>query len=374
MPDERRTYRDSDSGLEVTQLTDHRCHSHHFYFTNPGWYAGGRKLLVSSDRHNRTNLYGLDLATGAMEQLTDFAPVPLPREVEFLRACKNPLRDEVYTFHDRQLLAIDLVTTKVRVLAEIDPRWCVSMCNADADGKTVYFGMWEDQSHKFPVDLMRGYVGFGETWAAMPPSKVVAVPVAGGPMRVVFEENYWIGHVNTSPTIPGLLTYCHEGPWERIDHRVWGLDAATGRSWKIRPTAAGETVGHEYWFADGKRIGYHGTTAAGPMFGHCDHDGSNRVEVTCKGWTGHLFSRDENVIIGDGGNVIRLWRLIDGAYAAPQILCRHDSAMRIQATHPHPVISPDGKHVVFTSDRSGYGNVYQVALPDDLAALPLTRD
>ena len=34
-----------------------------------------------------------------------------------------------------------------------------------------------------------------------------------------------------------------------------------------------------------------------------------------------------------------------------------------QHTHPHPNFSPDGKRVVFTSDRSGYAQLYEVDLP-----------
>ena len=34
-----------------------------------------------------------------------------------------------------------------------------------------------------------------------------------------------------------------------------------------------------------------------------------------------------------------------------------------QHTHPHPGFSPDGKRVVFTSDRSGVAQIYEVELP-----------
>jgi oligogalacturonide lyase len=63
----KKTYRDPDSGVPVTQLTDYKGHSHHIYFTNSGWYDGDRKLLFSSDRNNRTNLYGLHLESGEIE-------------------------------------------------------------------------------------------------------------------------------------------------------------------------------------------------------------------------------------------------------------------------------------------------------------------
>lgn len=376
MSTERSTYLDSASGVEVVQLTQHRGHSHHFYFTNPGWYAGGRKLLFASDRCDRPNLYGVDLLNGEIEQLTDLAPVPLPRELEFVRACKNPVRDEVVFWHDRQLLCLDIATKTTRVMLDIDPRWCVSMTNCSADGRHVYFGSWEDQSHKFPVDLLRGYVGFRETWAEMPLSRIERVEIATGKHEVVFEERYWIGHVNTSPTNPHLLTFCHEGPWNEVDQRIWGLDTRTGTARRIRPCAAGENVGHEYWLADGKRIGYHGNGPQGGYLGHIDADGSNAHEAAFPGSTGHIFSRDEHLIVGDGGGVIRLWTLVDGRYQAPRLLCRHDSGMKIQQTHPHPVISADGRSIVFTSDaRTGYGNVFMVDLTNvDVSRLPLTKN
>ncbi len=37
-----------------------------------------------------------------------------------------------------------------------------------------------------------------------------------------------------------------------------------------------------------------------------------------------------------------------------------------QHTHPHPSFSPDGKRIVFTSDRSGYPQVYEVQIPGQL--------
>jgi oligogalacturonide lyase len=51
---EWRTYTDPISGVPVQQLTNYKGHSHHFYFTNPGWYDNDRKLLFASDRNNRT--------------------------------------------------------------------------------------------------------------------------------------------------------------------------------------------------------------------------------------------------------------------------------------------------------------------------------
>ncbi|MCK5850804.1 MAG: PD40 domain-containing protein [Kiritimatiellae bacterium] len=353
------------SGVEVTQLTDYKGHSHHFYFTNPGWYAEGRKLLFGSDRNNRTNLSGIDLETGEIEQLTDLEPVPLPRELEFLRASKNPVRDEVYFWHDLTLMAVDLASRETRALFALEPGLCVSMTNCSADGRHVFFGTWKDLSSQIPTDLLRGYVGFRETWEARPRSQIVRVAIDSGAAQVVFEEDYWIGHVNTSPTQANILTFCHEGPWDAVDNRIWGMDGSTGKVWKIRPTAAGETIGHEYWLADGVHVGYHGHTAQGKtMLGQIRFDNTMFHENNFSRQTGHIFSLDDKLIVGDGAGVIRVWKKEADGYSQPHALCRHDSTMGIQQTHPHPRISPDGSYIVFTSDRSGYGNVYTVPLAE----------
>ena len=364
-PAEWRTYKDSQTGVEVVQLTNYEGDSHHFYFTNPGWYDDGRKLLFSSHRSARTNLYGIDLTTGEIEQLTDLEPVPLPREFEFFRACKNPVREEAYFWHDLSLLAVDLVSKRIRRLHQLDPGWCISMSNCSADGKRVYFGIWEDLSNKIRTDLLRGYVGFKETFEARPKSKILEVSVDTGEARVVFAEKYWIGHVNTSPTQRNLLTFCHEGPWNLVDQRVWGLDVDTGTAWKVRPTSGKETVGHEYWYADGRRIGYHGRDANGkPMIGRIRFDNEDRHEASLSGRTGHIFSHDERLIVGDGGGVIRLWRYDGREYSLPRVLCRHGSTMRTQHAHPHPRFSPDGTYVVFTTDCSGHCNVYKASITE----------
>lgn len=380
MMPERKSYVDRVSGVEVTQLTDYKGHSHHFYFTNSGWYAEGRKLLFCSERDNRRNLFGVDLETGDIEQITDLEPDPRQAEPDFLRACRNPIRDEVCFWQGDTLLAVDLASRAMRRVFVGGG----SILSCSADGQYVCFarhapadsGLRGDPpATSGPrTDRPAGYVGLQKRWEAMPRCQVVRVPVDGGEGQVLFEENYWIGHVNTSPTQPDLLTFCHEGPWEKVDNRIWGLDMSTEKVWKIRPTVAGELVGHEYWFSDGIRIGYHGQTVqAKPMLGSIRFDNTERHEYDFPGQTGHIFSLDEQLIVGDGGGIIRVWKRDGNGYAGPCVLCRHDSGMRTQESHPHPQISPDGRYVVFTSDRSRYCNVYTVPLAA-FDALPLADE
>ena len=374
-PSEMIEVQDPLSGIALRQLTNYRAHSHHFYFTNPGWYDGGRRLLVASDRDNRTNLFGLELHSGQIQQLTDLNPLPLPREVEFLRACVSGTGDEAYFWYGMELRVLNLHGLETRVIYRMEDGWDVSMINCSADGRHVYASVSEDMSSRFRVDYLRGYVGFRETWAARPLSQILRIAVDGSGGQTLFEESYWIGHVNTSPTRNELLTFCHEGPWNEVDNRIWGINVETGEVWKIRARQEeGEAVGHEYWHADGERIGYHGRRVDGTQFiGHVRYDDLDPTETAFPGKTGHIHSNGPELIVGDGGRVVRLWQRQGDGYGAPRALCCHDSSMKIQQLHVHPRFSPYGTHVLFTSDVSGYGNVYLAEVPD-VASLPEVKD
>lgn len=372
-PAEWRTFADPRTGVEVRQLTGYKGHSHHLYFTNPGWYDGGRKLLFGSDRGNRTNLFGVDLESGAITQLTDRDLPPPPAETSFLFASKNPQREEVYFWHGRTLVALDLDSLEERSLYQAPEGFMTNMTNVTADGKYVCTGLFEDLSGHFTIDLLHGYVGFHEYWEAMPLSRVLRIDTESGAADVVFEEQYWIGHVNTSPALPNILTFCHEGPWAKVDNRIWGLDLSNGRTWKIRPTVPGERVGHEYWFADGEQIGYHGHSAAGePFYGSIRYDNIGQVEAPFPHDSTHFHSNDLSLVVGDGSRAqphLLLWRFRDGHFEGPRLVLTHRGSFHVQILHVHPRFSPDGKQILFMSDASGYGNIHLIDTPD-FDALP----
>ncbi len=365
---------DSKTEASIQQLTNYKGNSHHFYFTNSGWFDNGKKLLFSSDRNNRTNLFAINLSDYNIQQLTDLEDLPLPLEVAFFSACRNPVKDEAFYWYGTELISLDLNTLQSSAIFKMDPGWKNSITSCSADGKYVYFSISEDLSDLFEVDLLRGYVGFEETWEAKPKSKIIRVSTDGSKSEVIFEEQYWINHLNTSPTRSDLITFCHEGPWGKVDNRIWCLNTETKEVWKIRPrTHEGERVGHEYWYADGETLGYHGTRADGSAFlGHIRYDNTGLVEVDFSKHTGHIHSNDKNLIVGDGGGVIKLWKWNGKSYDGPRILCEHKSSMKTQHSHPHPRFNARGDKVLYTTDRSGYCNVYQVDLKE-FESLPMVE-
>jgi oligogalacturonide lyase len=372
-PAEWKTFEDQKTGLPVRQLTNYKGHSHHLYFTNPGWYDNGRKLLLGSDRDNLTTLMSLDMRSGELLQLTDKPLPPPPAESSFLFTCVNPIRAEAYFWRGSELAALDLNTLEERVIYRAPDGFFVNMLNCTADGKYVCTGIFEDLSDQFTVDLLHGYVGFHEYHAAHPLSQIVRVATDGSGAEIVWEENYWIGHVNTSPTQPHLLSFCHEGPWEKVDQRIWGLDLNSGKTWKIRPTEPGDRIGHEYWLADGESLGYHGHIGGQPVFGFVRYDNTQHQEALMKEDSWHFFSNTREFIVGDGIGTypyLLLWRWRNEEIEPARILCRHRCSFHTQQTHVHPRFSADGSQVLFTSDNTGYGQLYLVDVPD-FETLPL---
>ncbi len=361
--------RDPVSGATVRQYTNHRAHSNHSYFTYQCWYDRGRKLVIASDRGNRVNLYGVGLDSGELTQLTDWDPAKTGNRHSL---SKNPAREEIYFFYDNAVTALDLVTLRSRRLMECPKGYTGNLADATADGRCVCTGFSEDLSGRFPVDLLNGYVGFHEMWAARPHSTVWRIPLDGGSPQLVHEDRCWLGHFNASPKMPNLITFCHEGPWDKVDNRIWGLDVETGRTWKIRPTAPGESVGHEYWMSDGEHIGYHGGNAQGGLYGSIRYDNTDLVEAVFGGRSWHFHSHMLDLVVGDGNAqepYLLAWRHRNGRFEGPKVLAWHRGSFHTQCLHVHPCVHDGGRKVLYTADPQGYGQVFIVDVPD-FDALP----
>jgi oligogalacturonide lyase len=230
------------------------------------------------------------------------------------------------------------------------------------------------------------YSRFREFFLARPLSQILRIEIATGRREVLHEDRRYLGHVNPSPTRPELLTFCHEGPWHEVAQRIWGLNVETGETWKIRPQDGQDVaVGHEYWFADGERLGYHGRPRSGVgdhVFGHLRWDNSEAVEVRFPFHSTHFHSLDERLIVGDGTPAavfggpaqpfIQLFRWDGARYVGPRVLAHHRSTFNDQHAHCHPQFSPDGRAVLYTSDLTAYANLYLVEVGDFEALPPLS--
>ena len=369
-------YTDSFSKREVTRLTGYLGHSWQLYFTHPCWVDGATALVLKSERENRSNYFRYELASGELVQLTDFT------ERQLFEGCLSPATNRLYYWLGATLWEQRLDSLQERPVSEVPAPMCPtygSQINVTADRRYVCALLME-----------RGVAGearSAELFELRPRSQLVRIDVAGSGSEVLHEDRRYITHVNTSPTRSDLLTFCHEGPWARVEQRIWGLNLDTREVWPIRPQRGEYSVIAEHWFADGERIGFrsHLRAANDTRFGHIRWDNRDHVETVVPAYCRHFHSLDGSLVVGDGSPVYLLpamlnstvtWPYIllyrsDGAgWEAPRILAYHGSTFNGQRSHPHARLTPDGRHVLYTSDVSGYANLY-LAPVGDLDDLPV---
>jgi len=343
-------------------------------YTDPCWIDDNRSLIFTSDRENQSNLFRYDLETATITQLTDLHGPGRPTG-QFSAANRR----HTYWWH-REMRELDPETLEERVIYRA-PEGMVpgGRSNPTADGKYVCARIMEEPPQK-EAAVSFSYSRFREFFHAKPFTQIVRVEVATGDTEVIHEDNCYIGHVNTSPALPDILTFCHEGPWDLVDQRIWGLNIQTGECWRIRSQLENDvSIGHEYWFADGIHMGYHGRPrgeGGHHVFGYVRWDDTDRHEVHFPYSSTHFHSLDETLIVGDGtpGAVftsegsarpyIQLFKWDGERYVGPRILAYHRSTFNNQHAHPHPRFTPDGKHVLYSSDLTAYSNMYMVPVGD----------
>ena len=367
-------YKDAYTGREVIRLTDYLGHSNHFYFTDPCWFDNDQSLFFMSDRENKNNIFRYDLDDGKITQLTDLDGP------ERARGCWSDANQKLYYWWKNKIYELDPETFEERVIYEAPPDMAPeSRANPTADGRYICTRLQEEVPQE-KASISFAYSRFRELYHLKPLTQIVRIEVATGKAEIVHEDNRYMSHINTSPSIPNIMTFCHEGPWRWVEQRIWGLNIETGETWKIRPQDDGEfAVGHEYWFADGEHIGYHGFPRDGEgehVYGYLKWDNSDHVEVRFPYRSTHFCSLDETMIVGDGtpGAVfsfqgvaqpfIQLFKWNGEEYVGPRILAYHRSTFNNQHAHPHPRFTPDNKYILYSSDLTNYSNMYLVEIGD----------
>ena len=373
-------YKDPCSGRKVTRLTDYLGHSNHFYFTDPCWFNNDQSFVFTSQRENEGNMFRYDLADHKITQMTDLGSKGRPG------GCVSEVNGAVYYFVGRKLIELNLNSLDERVVTEVDtPYPPGGRANPTADGKHVCSIVAEPPADTGKKTISYSYSGFVHNFERKPHSLIFKVNIETGDWDVVHEDHRSMGHINTSPTQSDIMTFCHEGPWHRIDQRIWGLNIQTKEAWKIREQHGDYSVGHEYWFADGETIGYHGRPrddSGEHVFGHIKWNNEDHVEVSFPFHSTHFQSFDHTMMVGDGTNAftssakpyIQLFRWDDGKYVGPKLLSYHRSTFNDQYAHCHPRFTPDGKYVLYSTDLTSYSNMYLVEVGDYESLPDLTED
>jgi oligogalacturonide lyase len=374
---EWRDYLDPLTGRQVRQLTDSQAEDYHLYFYNPSITPDGKHLIFFSERTGLSNLFRLDLHSGEIVQLTDARPVraeywPFTKAVHGVGSCLPAIGNhggEVFYFEGTDLFAVEIESLKRRYLMSLPSDRRPSMLQANASGDTLVFATWDEAL--FMECSQRAYVGEhfpDERFFQETTSTIMRVDARTGRAKeVLCREQFWINHVHVNPQNRDLILFCHE--YSELPDRMWLLNVATRQCEPIPGQDEDEWYQHEFWSGDGERVCFHGGLTGDNTTGFCgwcSYDGTDYYKsyhsTSGRAYAHYNLHPDGQTMVTDGearpGCISKVY-LRDECQEF-EILCRHDSYTfgDDQRCHPHPSFTPDGRQVIFTSNRTGSSNIY----------------
>jgi len=352
---------DPETGHTLWQLTASDAHDHHLYFTETSFHPDGRRLVFASNRSGKFDHYVMDLETGEITQLTDVTGT-LRSNLGVI----DPRGEWLYFWEDFDLRAINFETYEERHLYTAPEGQRGGLLSISSDGEQLAFPLIPMLELKSQTSKI--YSGMQEMFERCDSGDIVVVKTDGSESWVAYHENCWTSHVNICPGDRDLILYCHEGSWDRVDQRMWLVRSDGTERRPLRPQEPEDALGHEYWLDDGVTVGYHGRR--GPrkegIFGLIHKDGTDCREYVLPAPSNHCQStHDGSRHVTDGlGGERYIWEIHpqeDGTAECTKVV-NHGGSFEMQIGHPHPVISPDDKWVLYTSDRGGQCNVYLAQL------------
>lgn len=382
-PSEKKSLIDEKSGAFITQLTNHGI-NYHFYFTENSFDLDGEEIYFLSNRGNEgteiCNLFRMDLESGEMIQLTDD-----PAGVEIGRITKTPDSEFVAYITGRQLRLLNTKTGENRLLHE-EESMLMHNLSFSCDKKKIGFTRNED------VDALPdggpNYAGFKEKMFATKDGRISAVNLDGTDFHDVFRDTHWLGHFQFSPDDPDIAMFCHEGPWNYVQQRIWVINMKSGEVWPCFRQGEDDCVGHEFWSRNGdiifdnRRGGHDGTISntknqvyaaeqAGmetPYFGFAHKDGIVYRKIDMPFYCNHYFANaDMSLFVGDAVEDIVLIKPETEGVAKIRVLAHHNTTWLYQRSHCHPTFSWDGKKLLYAADTDQWhGNLFLVEVPDDI--------
>jgi len=365
---------DAVSGHRVVRWTNSPAKDQHFYFTSPSVTADNRWLVFISERTGHPNIMAVDRQSGEIRQLSDNRAGLLKSYVYPLGGCEglskaSPCLDEtrgiVYYIQDNRVMAVEIASGCVRGLCALPAGWITGFNHVSSDGR--YLGVPCASAGAF-VDPAAGQGA--QMWNVMArfyggrhASRILRIDTRTGAWETWAEVPFWVTHVNFDPTSSDRLTFNQEGG-PVVACRIWCLER-DGRWRKLFNQGPDTHVNHENWAPEGGAVVFHGLRGGIPFVESRDWHGrvlrSSPVADMPGGHVTPGATPDE--FITDGiGDLISLLRVDANSRVQVSTLCRHGSRAAEQDTHAHPLLGPDRRSVVFTSDRAGLADVYEVFL------------
>ncbi len=379
---EMRRYTDPVSGREVYQLTA-SGKNWHFYFTDNAFTTGDHEVVYfhsDGEGEEGIELHAVDLASGERSVLSDFAS-------RFRRVGNLTKTADSKTFvfvGDGDAWRFDRESGELTLLYRAPVGFVLGQSSISRDGRYAVICANDIPPIK-KKNTQENYGGFKEAFYGHKVGLLILMLMDGSGGEVIHRDTHWLGHVQFAPDTNEYLTFCHEGPWNYVQQRIWLLNTLTRHASALYPQGEHDSVGHEFWcddgtvFFDNRGRGHDGTITSDktqavtipddgeediPLIGFADKEGRILRTVELPYYCNHYHAnRDNTCLVADAVNDIVLISL-EGETPAIETLAEHATSWRFQRSHPHPTWSRSNNAILYASDRDreGYPQLYLIPM------------
>lgn len=360
-PSESTIFEDSTTGRPIRQVTNHPSIHHHPFYYIPAFDREMQRLIFISHRTGRPEIFAELRGTGRLLQVTNH-----PGLAEW---SIHPSGDGQYVYFTDRIGAwrVNLDTFREECLAEFPG---AEMREAGMVGAAMGTTALSADDHWWAVPVKDGRV-----------ARFVIINTRTGANRVILERDS-IGHPQFHPDDSSLLRYA--GPYSE---RIWIINR-NGQGNRLayrRNEKKKEWIVHETWLPGTRDLltvnWPHGILRIGV------DSGEIHPILQFNAWHPMVNRRGTIVVTDTTWPDSGIWIFaLNDKRPQPKLLCQSlatncgvhwhtdhcpydDGPVTVDApqhTHPHPNFAPDDSVVVFTSDRSGFAQIYECQLDSDV--------
>lgn len=406
---------DQQSGNELVQWTNSDANDQHLYFTSPSVTDDDKYLIIISEREGKPDLYCIDRNSGKISKITNSKGLlksytypqggteGLSKASPFLDS-KNKI---LYWIEDDCICSKDLASNEAPIeVARLPRGWLTGYTHVSPDGKKICVPCTDpkafteedkaqhNQLKNVPIRMINeGYK-----------TKLIVIDIESGTYDAEIELPFWVTHVQFDPNVSERILCNSEGSLPsraKRDYPYWGriwLINTNGNYQRLFDQVEGEYVNHENWFSNGegiiyhgkydqkffKKVGYYGMIVFNKfiakifsrqkldeMFDHFvaarDRNGDQLFTNKINHPISHAVAgtKGKNFVIDSRDGNIYGYREVHNDFNK-SLICYHGSSLKFQDAHPHPRVTNIGNSIIFTSDRNGPCNVYEVKLKETI--------